>query len=163
MRSAHKVFSRVAKHGFVRVRVRRSRVSRHRRSERLAQESVLEPTRYSRGKKKLRVAAYIRQGQLCRHCSSKECKDAGTDQEPIEIECPACDGGGCNECTFGMVRIDGCPNAYCREMVPLVELADLFEKGIPPIAGGALDQSAWFLKAVKILSSDESEIKAKAQ
>jgi hypothetical protein len=48
-------------------------------------------------------------------------------------------------------------------MVPLVELADLFEKCIPPIAGGALDQSAWFLKAVKILSSDESEIKAKAQ
>jgi hypothetical protein len=48
-------------------------------------------------------------------------------------------------------------------MVPLVELADLFEKGIPPIAGGALDQSAWFLSASKILASDESSIKAKGQ
>ena len=62
-----------------------------------------------------------------------------------------------------MVRIDGCPNAYCREMVPLVELADLFEKGIPPIAGGALDQAAWFLHATKTLAHEEASIKAKAQ
>jgi hypothetical protein len=48
-------------------------------------------------------------------------------------------------------------------MVPLVELADLFEKGIPPIAGGALDQAAWFLHATKTLAHEEASIKAKAQ
>ena len=61
-----------------------------------------------------------------------------------------------------MVRLDGCPNAYCREMVPLIELADLFEKGIPPVTGGALDQAAWFLQATKTLAHEEAAIKAKA-
>jgi hypothetical protein len=109
------------------------------------------------------VAAFIRQGELCRNCTNKECVDAGTDSEPIEIDCPSCDGKGCDECVMGFVRIVGCPNQYCREMVPLIELADLFAKGIPPVSGGALDQSAWFLSASKVLANEENSIKAKAQ
>jgi hypothetical protein len=37
-----------------------------------------------------------------------------------------------------------------------VQLIDLFEKGLPPIAGGTLDQSVWFLEAVKVLGSEEA-------
>jgi hypothetical protein len=37
-----------------------------------------------------------------------------------------------------------------------VQLIDLFEKGLPPIAGGTLDQSVWFLEAVKVLSNEEA-------
>ncbi len=53
-----------------------------------------------------------------------------------------------------------CPNQYCREVAPLIPLADLFGKGIPPVAGGVLDQSAWFLQAARILERDEETIKA---
>lgn len=56
---------------------------------------------------------------------------------------------------MGRVTISGCPNEYCREVAPFTKLADLFEKGIPPIAGGALDQSASFLEACRILRSEE--------
>jgi len=45
-------------------------------------------------------------------------------------------------------------------MAPLIPLADLFAKGIPPVSGGVLDQSAWFIQASRILERDEETIKA---
>jgi hypothetical protein len=57
----------------------------------------------------------------------------------------------------------GCPQSYCQEVVPAINLIDLFDKGLPPINGGALDQSAWFLDAVRVLHADEQEIKAELQ
>jgi hypothetical protein len=33
--------------------------------------------------------------------------------------------------------------------VPAIELIDLFEKGLPPVSGGVLNQSASFLNAAK--------------
>jgi hypothetical protein len=40
-----------------------------------------------------------------------------------------------------------------------VRLGDLFAKGLPPVVGGVLDQSAWFIQAVGILQRDEEQIK----
>jgi hypothetical protein len=57
------------------------------------------------------------------------------------------------------VTILGCPNKYCASVVRLAKLADLFEKGLPPVAGGALDQSAWFIDAVQVLAADEAEMR----
>lgn len=79
------------------------------------------------------------------------------------MECPACNGQGCDECTDGSVRITGCPNRYCRDVIPAINLIDLFEKGLPPVAGGALDQSAWFLEAVTILGNEDAAMKAERQ
>ena len=79
------------------------------------------------------------------------------------IECQSCSGRGCDECgKAGRIRIEGCPQAYCKEIVPSVQLIDLFEKGLPPIAGGTLDQSVWFLEAVKVWSNEEAQAKAQA-
>jgi hypothetical protein len=50
----------------------------------------------------------------------------------------------------------------CGDIAYVARLADLFEKGMPPIAGGALDQSAWFLDAVSFLRSDEANLRAKS-
>jgi hypothetical protein len=108
------------------------------------------------------VAALIRLGRLCRHCTDKECKDSGTDAEPIEVECPGCNGEGCDQCAHGEFRIVGCPNAFCKDMGPVVELCDLFEEGLPPIAGGSLDQSAWFIEAARRLKNEEARIRKEA-
>lgn len=102
-------------------------------------------------------------GQLCRHCSDKRCEDKGTDAEPIKIQCPCCNGAGCEECAFGDFVVKGCPNEYCSSVVSAASLVDLFEKGLPPIAGGALDQSVWFLEAARILRNDEAQIRAEAR
>lgn len=53
-----------------------------------------------------------------------------------------------------------CPNQYCREMSQVVTLADMVDKGVLPVAGGALDQSAWFMAAARILERDEAKIKS---
>lgn len=45
-------------------------------------------------------------------------------------------------------------------MAATVNLADLYSKGLMPVAGGVLDQSAWFLEAARILDRDEETIKA---
>ena len=102
----------------------------------------------------------IRQGKVCRGCSDRKCVDKGTETQPIQIECPSCNGGGCDGCDDGYVSIIGCPNEFCRDIVPAVNLADLFDKGLPPVAGGALDQAAWFINATRILNNDEATIKA---
>jgi hypothetical protein len=34
-------------------------------------------------------------------------------------------------------------------VIPTIELIELFEKGLPPVTGGVLNQSASFLKAAK--------------
>jgi hypothetical protein len=106
------------------------------------------------------VAALIRMGKLCRHCTDKKCKDEGTDQEPIEIECPSCDGEGCDQCKQGSIEVKGCPNAYCSSVVQATVLADLFDKGLPPIQGGVLDQSLSFIEATRFLRGDEAQIRA---
>lgn len=84
----------------------------------------------------------------------------GTDKDPIEIECPSCDGQGCDECAHGFVRVIGCPNNYCREVATAISLFSLFDKGLPPIAGGVLDQSAWFIEASKVMQSEQNKIEA---
>jgi hypothetical protein len=105
----------------------------------------------------------IRQGELCRRCSDKKCEDEGTDAEPIEIECPACNGTGCDECTNGNWILKGCPNRYCDSIGQFVSMADLFNEGLPPVAGGSLDQSASFVDAVRILKYEENRIKAEVE
>ena len=79
------------------------------------------------------------------------------------MECPQCDGHGCDECNQGQIRIDGCPQQYCKEIVQSIGLIDLFNKGLPPVAGGTLDQSVWFLEAVNVLSNAETQAKNDAK
>lgn len=88
------------------------------------------------------------------------CRDKGTDTEPIEIDCPTCEGGSCGNCQDGVVRIDGCPNDYCRPVINTVSMVELFGKGLPPVAGGVLDQSVWFLEASRILESEDAKAKS---
>lgn len=61
-----------------------------------------------------------------------------------------------------MTRINGCPNNYCKDMIPAIQLIDLFEKGVMPVAGGALDQSAWFLSAARCLANEDAAMKREA-
>lgn len=60
------------------------------------------------------------------------------------------------------MTITGCPSEYCRSISSAVRLFELFEKGILPVAGGALDQSAWFLAAERQFRIDDATMKAEA-
>lgn len=80
------------------------------------------------------------------------------DTDEYEIECPTCRGYGCGDCNRGHIDMKGCPQKLCKGIGPVLEMIDLFHEGIPPVGGGALDQSASFLEAARFLKNVEQRI-----
>lgn len=114
------------------------------------------------GKKKLRVAAAIRCGKLCKGCRGK-CSDPPTVEMPVIFECPDCEGTAieCESCNMtGEFKVTCCPNEYVGDVRNAIPLFDLFAKGMPPISGGVLDQANWFVAAYRTLQQEESAVMA---
>lgn len=68
----------------------------------------------------------------------------------------------CPECDDGHLTITDCPQApahISQEMHRTASLADLYAKGLPPVAGGALEQSAWFVEAARWLWREQERHK----
>lgn len=107
----------------------------------------------------MRVAALIRGGLLCRSCSATTCRTEGTADNPIEFECPACSGHGCEKCDDGFVTLLGCPNTFCSSMVPAIDVIDMIGKGHLPVIGGTLDQSASLIQAAQWFEAEEARVK----
>lgn len=53
----------------------------------------------------------------------------------------------------------GCPQDYCSGMGRLINLVDLFHKGMPPVNGGVLDQTYSFLEFVREYDSEFEKAK----
>ena len=79
------------------------------------------------------------------------------------MECVACGGGGCGACNeTGRERIEQCPLEIITEDVwRVIKFAELYEKGLPPIAGGALDQAHNFIEASLIVFNETQYWKKK--
>lgn len=79
------------------------------------------------------------------------------------MECPGCDGKGCDECDEkGTTDITCCPLQYITSDIwQGIELADMFRKGLPPIAGGTLDQLYNFVSASRIIWREQNYWKKK--
>ena len=86
---------------------------------------------------------------------------------PLVMVCPICNGSGCQECNGqGRFEIPACPLDYVTEDVwDVIRLAELFEKGLPPVAGGVLDQAVVFVEAANFIRHEinywKSETKGK--
>jgi hypothetical protein len=76
------------------------------------------------------------------------------------MQCPTCEGGGCEHCNDGRFEIPGCPNRYIGELVPAINMVDMFYKGLPPVAGGVLDQAAWFVSMAEMLTAEDGKQRA---
>lgn len=81
----------------------------------------------------------------------------------IEGECNCCDGFGCEECKgTGKIKITCCPlEMITRDVWELIALAELFEKGLPPVAGGVLDQAKIFVDAARLVFNTQRYFKRK--
>jgi len=79
------------------------------------------------------------------------------------MTCPACAGKqsqGCELCTAGRIEIDQCPlEVITGDIWECMHYAALYEKGLPPIAGGALDQAWVFTKACEMIWAEEARYK----
>jgi len=58
--------------------------------------------------------------------------------------------------------LTSCPrNQLGRSTIDLIESSDMYSKGLPPVAGGVLDQSQSFIDAHRLLTSDQQTLKRK--
>jgi hypothetical protein len=75
------------------------------------------------------------------------------------MECPACGGEGCEECDHtGSWSVKGCPREFVQPIVMAANLSTHASKGMLPVQGGTLDQSAWFMDFWQRLESDTAKI-----
>lgn len=60
------------------------------------------------------------------------------------------------------LHLEECPLAYVTDDIwELIQLAGLYEKGLPPISGGSLDQAHIFVEACRIIWAEQSFWKRK--
>jgi len=103
-------------------------------------------------------------GGICKGCKgSIKCKDKPTSAEPLEMICVVCDGTGCKSCRDrGAIEIVRCPLEIITDDVwDTIEYADLYKKGLPPVAGGALDQTKCFTDAARFIFDEQDYWKNK--
>jgi len=85
-------------------------------------------------------------GGICKNCPGyKKCNDKPSPAAPIELYCVLCEGRGCRKC----------------ETWELIKYSKLFEKGLPPISGGVLDQAKNFIDGCNFIFSESEYWKKK--
>jgi len=105
--------------------------------------------------------AYQSYGVICRNCKPTGCSGSISPDNPIEIPCPACDEAGCELCQDGAFALTACPGTvFGLEFVQLARLYDRMKQGVPPVVGGGLDQSAWFMAFGEFLDCERSRIES---
>ncbi len=92
-----------------------------------------------------------------------KCKDKPTPQLPIIGTCPSCGGNGCADCKeTGTFELTQCPIEWLEDEIwHMIELAELYEKGLPPVAGGSLDQTAYFIRFARMVMNENAKYKIK--
>jgi hypothetical protein len=79
-------------------------------------------------------------------------EDPGS-REPAAGKCLACGGSGRAVLTTCPLRVIPADVWEC------LDLAELFEKGLAPLAGGTLDQTASFTDAARIVWAEQARVK----
>jgi len=85
-----------------------------------------------------------------------------TELSSVSIACPACNEAGCDDCgETGYVEITDCPKRCIDAgLLRAIRMADLMKQGLPPVAGGVLDQSAWFVSVYEAFRAEEAKAEA---
>jgi hypothetical protein len=80
------------------------------------------------------------------------------------VDCPECEGANedCKACKGeGHREITRCPKSYLTpEILDFFHYADLQADGLPPVAGGALSQTAGFLQSLQYMRREENRWRA---
>ena len=79
------------------------------------------------------------------------------------MACVTCNGAGCRACDGkGMFEITKCPlELITHDVWKIIKFAELYEKGLPPVAGGALDQAVSFVDAASFIFAEQNYWKKK--
>lgn len=99
----------------------------------------------------------MRNKLFCFNCRD-ECFDRISEESYLELECPWCEGGECDECDGGFFRITQCARRYVGPVFSrLINTALLLDVHLLQ-AGGWLDQSAWVVDLYSALKADQGKL-----
>jgi hypothetical protein len=107
---------------------------------------------------------------MCQNCIGGRCHDEPKPESAVLVKCPICEGTGtaadkktkCEHCQDGDFELTQCPYQYVGHYAELSQLCHLWtENGIPPVAGGVLDQTAYFVNAQRTFAAQKNAINAK--
>lgn len=74
------------------------------------------------------------------------------------------DGKKCEHCVKGVFELTECPRSFVgEEMTQAINLTAMCGKGDWPIAGGLLDQSAWFISLKQAMQQERNNIQAEEE
>jgi len=59
--------------------------------------------------------------------------------------------------------VAGCTADFVGDIWEVINVADLFHKGLPPDPGGVLDQCQWFIETAGYYRQEQSRAKAEEQ
>jgi len=78
-------------------------------------------------------------------------------------DCPVCGGRGCGDCKqTGRFEVTACPMLWIEPAIwELIDMAEFWEKGMPPVAGGVMDQTAYFVAFAQRVFAEEKKYKKK--
>jgi len=84
----------------------------------------------------------------------------------VDIQCVVCNGIDFDKCEYcgktGAIEITDCPEKIITSDIWMtMELAKFYAKGLPPVAGGVLDQAHNFIEACNYIFAEENVLKAK--
>lgn len=71
------------------------------------------------------------------------------------MECPSCDSRGCESCGDTGEHVFTKEIFWSRDIVRAVDCFALMRKGVLPVGGGYLDQSATFLDAFSFFENEK--------
>lgn len=79
------------------------------------------------------------------------------------MRCITCSGAGCDECeNKGTITITCCPlEMITNDVWQIIQLVEFYEKGLPPIAGGTLQQAKVFNDAALFIMHEKQYWKSK--
>lgn len=79
------------------------------------------------------------------------------------MDCIGCGGKGCKECKeTGKLEITQCPlEIITPDIWEIIHYAELYEKGLAPVAGGALDQAKIFTATCRFIFREQAIWKKK--
>lgn len=80
---------------------------------------------------------------------------------PLAADCPVCRGQGCDACgQTGRFEVTQCPLKWIEpEFWEMIEMVEFYDKGIAPVAGGLLDQTAYFVKFAAAVRGESEQYK----
>ena len=79
------------------------------------------------------------------------------------MTCVSCAGDGCDDCNkVGSINITCCPlDMITADVWEIIQMADFYQKGLPPVAGGVLDQAKNFNDAAMFVFKEKAYWKNK--